>query len=118
MADCRGELFLRELVSADFFSDWAIRFGSFHVKTPYSRSRALLCWVTSPDQYFLPLRFGSFWVLAFGNEVPSFVGRLSLSMRQERLNHVAETLPDDPSAVRIAFPQSRGIGFRLLQSDM
>src|ERR1019366_10190526 len=72
MADCRGELLRRELVSADFLSDWAIRFGSFHVNTPSSRSRALLCWVTSPDQYFLPLDLGVFLVLAFGNELSSF----------------------------------------------
>lgn len=53
MADCFGELFLLELDSADFFSERAIRFGSLQAKTPLSKSRALLCFVTSADQYFL-----------------------------------------------------------------
>ena len=57
MADLWGEPFLLELDSADRFSERAIRFGSFQVKTPASKSSALLCFVTLPDQYLLPVCF-------------------------------------------------------------
>lgn len=52
MADWNGRALRRGLVSAERFNDRAILFGSFHVNTPPSRSRALLSFVTLPDQYF------------------------------------------------------------------
>src|SRR5437588_1702412 len=50
IAERYGELLRRLLLSADRFSEAAICFGSFNVKTLFSRSSALLCLVTYPDQ--------------------------------------------------------------------
>lgn len=49
MAERKGSLFRRRLASADRLSDRAILFGSSHVKTPSSRSRARLVSVTRCD---------------------------------------------------------------------
>src|SRR5579859_3834268 len=49
-AERNGSAFRRPLRSADRFRDSAIFFGSFWAKTPFSRSSALLCCVTSADQ--------------------------------------------------------------------
>ena len=53
MADVNGSAFLLVDFSEDFFNDLAIFFGFFQVNTPYSKSKTLLFFVTSPDQYFL-----------------------------------------------------------------
>jgi len=53
MADWSGVPLRRRLVSAECFSDWAMRRGLRHANTPGSRSSALLRSVTSADQYFL-----------------------------------------------------------------
>lgn len=52
MADWKGLAFRLSLNSADIFRDKAILLGFFQVKTPYSKSKALLSLVTRPDQYF------------------------------------------------------------------
>lgn len=49
MADCLAEALFRLLISADFFNDKAILCGSLQVKTPGSRSRLSLFFVTLPD---------------------------------------------------------------------
>ena len=49
MAERYGSLFRRVLLCADAFSDLAILAGSSHVNTSLSRSKALLCLVTSAD---------------------------------------------------------------------
>src|SRR5215831_11426402 len=49
-AERKGLLFRRLLLSADRFSDAAIRLGSRNVKTPLSRVSASLCSVTCCDQ--------------------------------------------------------------------
>ncbi len=51
MADWYGCAFRLELSSAECFSDKAILRGSFQVKTPSSKSSALLRLVTSPDHF-------------------------------------------------------------------
>src|SRR5437867_2632187 len=56
IADRYGSLLRRRLTSADFFSDRAIRAGSFQENTPVSRSSALLCLVTVADHF--PPGFG------------------------------------------------------------
>lgn len=53
MADWNGVPFLRLLRSAERFNERAIFFGSFMVKTLFSRSSALLVFVTCPDHFFL-----------------------------------------------------------------
>lgn len=53
MAEVNGGFLLRVEFSADLFKDEAIRFGSFQVNTPSSKSKASLFLVTSLDQYFL-----------------------------------------------------------------
>ena len=50
MAEAKGEALRRSLWSADRLRDAAILRGSFHEKTPGSRSSALLAWVTCWDQ--------------------------------------------------------------------
>src|SRR5690348_11526235 len=50
MADWYGVPLRRLLRSAERFRDKAIRCGSPDLKTDFSRSRALLCLVTSADQ--------------------------------------------------------------------
>lgn len=50
IADRNGDVFLRRLASADAFNEAAIACGSSQVKTPGSRSNALLCCVTRRDQ--------------------------------------------------------------------
>lgn len=49
MADRSGLVFRLVLSSADRLSDIAIFLGSLNTKTPGSRSRALLCFVTVRD---------------------------------------------------------------------
>jgi hypothetical protein len=49
----------RWLRSAERLSERAIRFGSVQVKTPGSRSSALLCLVTSPDVRDAPRHLGA-----------------------------------------------------------
>ncbi|MGZ5676115.1 MAG: hypothetical protein ACXWHC_15070 [Usitatibacter sp.] len=51
MADLNGVAFLRSLRSAEAFRDRAILSGSRNVKTPASRSRALLVSVTRCDHH-------------------------------------------------------------------
>lgn len=53
IADRNGSLLRRWLRSADRLRDRAMLLGSFRVKTPGSRSSALLRSVTRPDQRFL-----------------------------------------------------------------
>ena len=55
MADWKGVLFRRELDWANSLKDRAILCGSLQVKTPASKSSALLCFVTEADQYFFLL---------------------------------------------------------------
>lgn len=50
MAERNGGALRLVLLSADCLSDSAILLGSSQVKTPFSRSSALLSWVTLPDQ--------------------------------------------------------------------
>src|SRR5664280_834365 len=50
MAERNGGTLRRVLLSADCLSDSAILWGSSQVKTPFSRSSALLSLVTLPDQ--------------------------------------------------------------------
>ncbi len=57
MADWNAVPFFLALDSADFFSDFAILIGSSKVKTPGSKSKALLSFVTFPDQYFFGFPF-------------------------------------------------------------
>ena len=52
MAERKGSVFLRKLLSADRLSDRAIFRGLLSVNTPPSRASALLSLVTRPDQYF------------------------------------------------------------------
>jgi len=52
IADWNGGAFRRRLDSADLFKEKAIFLGFSQVKTPNSKSNALLRRVTSPDQYF------------------------------------------------------------------
>jgi len=51
MAERNGGDLRRLLVSAEFFRDCAIFFGSFHVKTPFSKSRASLSRITFEVQF-------------------------------------------------------------------
>lgn len=51
MAERYGSLLRRRLCSADRLSDWAMAVGSASLKTPGSRSSALLVSVTWRDQY-------------------------------------------------------------------
>ena len=50
MADWKGPAFLALLRSAERARDRAMRLGSFQVKTPSSRARAWLVFVTYADQ--------------------------------------------------------------------
>src|SRR5262245_29982751 len=59
MAERKGSLFRRLLRSAERFSERAMLRGSSREKTPGSRSRALLVWVTRRDQR-LAARLGMF----------------------------------------------------------
>jgi len=52
IADWKGGAFLRVLSSAERFKLSAIFLGLSQVKTPSSRSSAILFLVTSPDQFF------------------------------------------------------------------
>src|SRR3989338_756128 len=51
IADWNGWAFFLVLASADFFKDSAIFLGFLNLKTPSSKSRALLSSVTFLDQY-------------------------------------------------------------------
>lgn len=65
IADAKGPDFLRLLRSAERFSDFAISCGLSFLKTPSSRSRALLVSITLFDQRFPAFRsmaFYSLWV--------------------------------------------------------
>lgn len=53
MADWKGIPFRRVLISDDFLREEAILRGSFQVKTPSSKSKALLYFVMRSDQYLL-----------------------------------------------------------------
>ena len=50
MAERNGSVFRRRLRSAERLSERAMLRGSPRVNTPLSKSRALLVWVTCPDQ--------------------------------------------------------------------
>jgi len=53
IADWKGRTFLRKLDSADLFRERAIFLGLSHVKTPASKSNALLRRDASADHIFL-----------------------------------------------------------------
>ncbi len=78
-AERNGDDFFRWLASAECFNDRAIRLGSFQVKTPGSRSSALLFFVTRCDHFAVAVVF--FFVVAmvmlwkFGVAVTAPYGR-------------------------------------------
>ena len=57
MADWNGVPFLLLLFSAERFKERAIRFGSFDLKTPDSRSSASLVCITWRDHFFFGAAF-------------------------------------------------------------
>jgi len=52
------------LLSADCLSDSAILWGPPRVKTPFSRSSALLSWITLPDQRLFENELDGFGITA------------------------------------------------------
>jgi hypothetical protein len=62
MAEAKGVVLRRLLLSADFFNELAIREGFFHVKTFFSKSSALLRFVTSADQRFRKKALQDFFI--------------------------------------------------------